>query len=125
VGFNSVGISVAAFDLLHPPLAKTAMAGSALGMLFNSVGVRVDRLARAAPGSQRLNYRVAGMHCTGCQLTIEVHLRSMEGVTHALADYETGEVLVCLREDTSDLALDQRVCGALRELGFQPAGRST
>jgi hypothetical protein len=49
----------------------------------------------------------------------------MEGVTHALADYETSEVLVCLQEDTSDPALDQRVCGALRELGLPPAGRAT
>ena len=70
-------------------------------------------------------YRVAGMHCAGCQLTFEGHLRSMEGVTHALADYETSEVLVCLQEDTSDPALDQRVCGALRELGLPPAGRAT
>jgi Cu+-exporting ATPase len=125
LAFNGVGIPVAAGGLLHPLLAMGAMAGSTLGILFNSFGVRVDRLARpVAAGRQHLAYQVTGMHCTGCQMTIEGRLRGMDGVTYAQADYETGEVLVWLHDEAPDPALDERVCEALRALGFPPAGRA-
>jgi len=125
LAFNGVGIPVAAAGLLHPLLAMGAMAGSTLGILLNSFGVRVHRLARpAAAGRQRLAWRVTGMHCTGCQMTIEGRLRAMEGVLYAQADYETGEVAVWLRDDAPAPALPGRIAEALRELGFSPADRA-
>jgi Cu+-exporting ATPase len=43
--FNAVGIPIAASGWLHPTIAIAAMASSTLGILLNSFGLRLSRLA--------------------------------------------------------------------------------
>jgi Cu+-exporting ATPase len=43
--FNAVGIPIAASGWLHPTIAIVAMASSTLGILLNSFGLRLSRLA--------------------------------------------------------------------------------
>jgi len=43
--FNAVGIPIAASGWLHPTITIAAMASSTLGILLNSFGLRLSRLA--------------------------------------------------------------------------------
>lgn len=46
---------------------------------------------------------VKGMHCGGCEQTVEDALREVDGVTDAAADRETEEAAVSGTADADDL----------------------
>lgn len=50
-----------------------------------------------------LTITVEGMHCGGCEQTVEDALRGVEGVTDAAADREAEEAAVAGTPDVDDL----------------------
>jgi copper chaperone len=46
----------------------------------------------------QIEVRVAGMHCEGCELTVEKALKAVDGVSDARADHESGLVRVWVRD---------------------------
>ncbi len=122
--FNGVGIPIAASGFLHPLVAIGAMSFSTLGILFNSFGIRVHRLAKPPQADRRqMVFAVAGMHCTGCKLAIESSLQQMPQVNFVQADYEAGEVMVWLEEKAADEPLADDIAAAVAGLGFEFRGQ--
>lgn len=60
--FNAVGIPIAASGWLHPTIAIAAMASSTLGILLNSFGIRLSRLATFSLPEPELH---GGLHGPG------------------------------------------------------------
>jgi heavy metal translocating P-type ATPase len=60
--FNAVGIPIAASGWLHPTIAIAAMASSTLGILLNSFGIRLSRLATFSLPEPELH---GGLHGRG------------------------------------------------------------
>ena len=46
-----------------------------------------------------IKYNVSNMHCTGCENRIKNSLKMIKGVKSVLADYNTGEVIVELKNE--------------------------
>ena len=117
--FNGVGIPIAASGFLHPLIAIGAMSLSTVGILLNSFGIRVHRIALPLDTSRfRRLYDVTGMHCTGCTVAVESALQRMPEINFVQADYESGEVAVWFDEAASLPQLDGRVAHTLDGLGF-------
>ena len=47
----------------------------------------------------KIKYNVSNMHCTGCENRIKNSLKMIKGVKGVLADYNTGEVIVELKNE--------------------------
>lgn len=47
----------------------------------------------------KIKYNVSNMHCTGCENRIKNSLKMIKGVKSVLADYNTGEVIVELKNE--------------------------
>lgn len=47
----------------------------------------------------KIKYNVSNMHCTGCENKIKNSLKMIKGVKGVLADYNTGEVIVELKNE--------------------------
>lgn len=65
-----------------------------------------------------ITFRVNGMHCSGCEQTIEQALARLPGVRRANASYVTATVEI----DVDDgLSLDERIRRAIEDSGYQVA----
>ena len=60
--------------------------------------------------------KVGGMKCMHCKANVEKSLKSVDGVTDAEVDLETGIVRIVLERDVSDSLL----MDAVKEKGFEP-----
>ena len=47
----------------------------------------------------KIKYNVSNMHCTGCENRIKNSLKMIKGVKDVKADYNTGEVIVELKNE--------------------------
>lgn len=47
----------------------------------------------------KIKYNVSNMHCTGCENRIKNSLKMIKGVKDVEADYNTGEVIVELKNE--------------------------
>lgn len=47
----------------------------------------------------KIKYNISNMHCTGCENRIKNSLKMIKGVKSVLADYNTGEVIVELKNE--------------------------
>ena len=59
---------------------------------------------------------VTGMHCSQCSKSLEVALKSIDGVTKAKADCEKCTAVVTMKFDVDDKLLIE----AVENLGFTP-----
>lgn len=59
---------------------------------------------------------VTGMSCTGCESNVIDALESLEGVSSATADHESGEVRVEHEETTVD---EETLGGAIEDAGYE------
>jgi Cd2+/Zn2+-exporting ATPase len=78
---------------------------------------RAKALGRAVAGRYRhASFRLEGLHCTDCGLTIEHALSHEPGVTSAAASFAAGRLAVEYDAEATDPA---RIAGAVRRVGYQ------
>ncbi len=62
----------------------------------------------------KIKYNVSNMHCTGCENRIKNSLKMIKGVKSVLADYNTGEVIVELKNEK----VSEKIKDLLNNLDF-------
>ena len=62
----------------------------------------------------KIKYNVSNMHCTGCENRIKNSLKMIKGVKGVLADYNTGEVIVELKNEK----VSEKIKDLLNNLDF-------
>lgn len=66
--------------------------------------------------ARTMSIQVTGIHCEGCESTIETSLSKLAGVVKATASHVTGRVEVSVQGEGAERAVTER----LRDLGFDP-----
>ena len=65
--------------------------------------------------TEKLTYRIEGMHCAGCVSSVEKAIMSVEGVEDAVVNLSTEKAQVKIRKDGADLS---KIKEKVREAGF-------
>lgn len=68
--------------------------------------------------ARNLSIEVKGIHCDGCENTIQTALGKVPGVVTVKADHQRQRVDVVVQGD----GMEQAVRDRLRDLGYEPVG---
>ncbi len=69
----------------------------------------------------KIKYNVSNIHCTGCENRIKNSLKMIEGVKDVEANYNTGEVIVELKNEK----ISEKIKDLLNNLDFPVTNEET